>query len=797
MLQGLFANYISSLFPNITDSLRLRLASSVVLRRRRILYRRSRYGDSPIRAKKTVSQPQIDMPQSQRQDPLVLDLADEAAPAPVVEHASAKSIVRSLAPSATTLAVEDYRKASTPSVISAAKTVALEDHEDLNFPPPPNGRVKGRYKVLTRQRWESHQEYLNSLPNPFQLVNDKSVTTSPYLDSQGNHVTMDTLVEHFDKVNAAKRKLKADLHSDWNECHKIVPELICPFCLYALPSLSISDDEQWRAHITNDLHAYVCLFDECDKPEELHRHSSDWLQHMRMHTLRWRCNSKSHGAQTFLTEEQYLRHMRGVHTGCFTEPQLRALAERNARPIGPMFTLCPICGATEATDTLEAHIVGHLRGLALRSLPPFEDVGSESSKENGSGASRPMSRSTIKNDRDRYTTPSFADVGGNWTWDFDTPDPSSPYARSGGYRNYIAAISDDAGSGRQNAPPGSHFVPPDSIDAENEFSATAGSFSDDPSSRFVEGSLFDGIRTEDRMNYEWGFTIRAGDKNLENDHVVRSMLDYKRRPKRQARHSVEKSDLRLKHITEAVARQVLSSIVVIRHEKLNNPNEVDEEGYPWQPSWERVTRTEEADGPLVVLNRVLHKLAMDGPVADKKAKLSSLIQQQLEETHALLEEKDPDRRYRYILAQLDWKVRNVDKSTFYFKTEMKSKSKKDGEDGEDGKDGEDGEDGEDGNDGEDGEDGNDGEDGKKDEKPKASKMETAKSSKSKSKSKSKTRKKRASVTAYFKRVPKDSENALKMLEELLESKITRQQPSSNHSEEATSLSVSNPSADTR
>lgn len=279
---------------------------------------------------------------------------------------------------------------------------------------------------------------------------------------------------------------------------------------------------------------------------------------MRGHILRWRCNSKSHDTQTFLTEEQYFDHMRDTHAGSFTGPQLRALGERNARPIGPMFTHCPICGAYEATNTLEAHIVGHLRFLALRSLSPYEDEGSERSNEEkgSSDVSRPLSRSTIKKDPERYITPTFEEFDSNGTWKFGAKLGTDPYAPWGGYRNYITATANSNVAGsvqQQHALPGSsYFAPPDSTDMEHELSVTVGSttgFSDDTSGHFVEGSLFDGIPTEGRQHYEWGFVIEVGEAqlgNLENDRVIRSMLDYKRGIKK-APPRIRQESLRRRH----------------------------------------------------------------------------------------------------------------------------------------------------------------------------------------------------------------------------------------------------------
>jgi len=76
---------------------------------------------------------------------------------------SAQSIVQSAAISATTLAADSFKKASIPSVVSATKTIALSNHEDLIFPPAPTGRLEKRFKQLKKQREEEHKAYVNSL----------------------------------------------------------------------------------------------------------------------------------------------------------------------------------------------------------------------------------------------------------------------------------------------------------------------------------------------------------------------------------------------------------------------------------------------------------------------------------------------------------------------------------------------------------------------------------------------------------------------------------------------------------
>ncbi|KAL2155506.1 hypothetical protein VTH82DRAFT_248 [Thermothelomyces myriococcoides] len=406
-LRQVFDNYIRGKFPGISDSLRERLASSMVLRRKRILYRRSRYEKTALRAAKTVPQLKVQpVPAiTQQQAVTVLGLLQsDSGENPAArnqteqkqhqqgeqreEQHTAPSIVESSAPSATTLAADSYRKAATSSTISATKTIALSNHEDLDFPPAPLGRVWQRYKPRKKQIMSDFGQ--SGDVDHLSALSDESEATDP---------SPHQLSEQ------ARKRLRDALKAEWIKCLKAVGEVICPYCLHALPCLSISDDRKWKAHVTGDLDAYVCLFDNCNAADELFTHSVDWLRHMREHTLRWRCNSKSHGLLVFETEDKYLSHMREVHPGSFTEPQLRVLAERNGRPVGPMFELCPFCGTSRADISIanmEDHIAGHLRSLALMSLPGYEDEAPDSSGSDKSSSSTDTTRSTIRNDPKRH-----------------------------------------------------------------------------------------------------------------------------------------------------------------------------------------------------------------------------------------------------------------------------------------------------------------------------------------------------------------------------------------------------------
>ena len=133
----------SIIFPGIGEVLRNRLSASLLLRRKRVLYLKSRYGKTPIRTIQEVVRPVVIHRQPRPQDTAqafheVAVQLNESPP----KAQSSPSVVQSTAKSATTLNAENLKKASNPSVISATNTVALTTHEGLIFPPAPRAQVK-------------------------------------------------------------------------------------------------------------------------------------------------------------------------------------------------------------------------------------------------------------------------------------------------------------------------------------------------------------------------------------------------------------------------------------------------------------------------------------------------------------------------------------------------------------------------------------------------------------------------------------------------------------------------------
>ncbi|CAF3570952.1 unnamed protein product [Fusarium graminearum] len=351
-LRQLFMNYIRDRFSGTSEDIRIRLASTMILRRKQILYRRERYERAPIRLQAAVAKPVISHP---RPEP-----TEEIAQGPMkrrVVEASSRSQVQSITKTATTLSPENFKRATVPSVISVSQTVALSSNDELCFPPPPTAGLMRRYN---REKKNIELQYRKTL-------------VSPPPDDYVAEPTEET-VEGIENA-AANFGRDLALAQAWESCIEAVAEVTCPYCFHVLPIREVLDEKKWKLHVKNDLDPYVCLFENCDSPEHLYSHSNMWIKHMKEHTLRWRCKSKAHGEFMAETRVDYVNHMKTSHPRKLTDAQLDVLADRNAHTIGPLFIACPLCGLEKTDMPMENHVVGHMRLLALKSLPPsYEDI---------------------------------------------------------------------------------------------------------------------------------------------------------------------------------------------------------------------------------------------------------------------------------------------------------------------------------------------------------------------------------------------------------------------------------------
>lgn len=91
--------------------------------------------------------------------------------------------------------------------------------------------------------------------------------------------------------------------------------------------------------------------------------------------------------------------MKEKHGKAINDEQIAVLADRSLQLNGPLFKSCPFCGIEEldCKGRLEDHIVGHLRSLALKSLPPIHNA-DEGKDDLGENEKTDRERSTVKND---------------------------------------------------------------------------------------------------------------------------------------------------------------------------------------------------------------------------------------------------------------------------------------------------------------------------------------------------------------------------------------------------------------
>lgn len=201
-LQATFERYVADRFRGCSEVIQKRIANGMVLRRKRILYKRHRQGNTAIPLQQTVAQAAVIVPP-------VPTNANQKRTRPREADDAINSIIHSQVVSATTVVPAKFKAAAlSPSIISASRTVALANHESLTFPHAPGQAKKRMYE-------QDKKELVENCRRTIELGESKSVAESALNDS----------------LQSALQK---------------VGEIICPFCLYALPAQEVFDEKKWQ-----------------------------------------------------------------------------------------------------------------------------------------------------------------------------------------------------------------------------------------------------------------------------------------------------------------------------------------------------------------------------------------------------------------------------------------------------------------------------------------------------------------------------------------------------------------------
>ena len=285
-----------------------RLAQSMVIRHKRVLYRRSRqisYSTSPT---------------TKPSQPILREVARPPTTRPAVSEGPLRSNPVAPKPkspqeTATTIDKQNLRRRMvSPSTVSRGTADPVGTHDDLLYAPPPARAKEGK-----------------DFTCPYCCLIIQGTRSAP--------------------VRA------------WRQVSRSILLL-----LYLTRT---------REHVSKDLTPFVCIFDDCEQDSPvLYSSKKQWLLHMSsQHRQEWRCTSKEHGSLQFDHPDVYADHLKFHHGEEFLEDQIQLLVETQASSIVPTLEHCTFCSETQGD--LAAHIGGHLKRLALQSLPNSDDAEGE------------------------------------------------------------------------------------------------------------------------------------------------------------------------------------------------------------------------------------------------------------------------------------------------------------------------------------------------------------------------------------------------------------------------------------
>lgn len=168
--------------------------------------------------------------------------------------------------------------------------------------------------------------------------------------------------------------------------------------------------------MAQDLCAYVCVFQDCESPDEMFSTTYEWMSHMaRYHSeLEWRCSicakagprGEAHTEDAYHDPVHLKRHIVESHQAIETT-ELDLLIQSGARTVGIKQVACPLCRSglvtlesSDDADTLDdkngmgllqleddEHIATHIHEFALQAFPSRGGSGSPTGSASSSSHS--------------------------------------------------------------------------------------------------------------------------------------------------------------------------------------------------------------------------------------------------------------------------------------------------------------------------------------------------------------------------------------------------------------------------
>jgi hypothetical protein len=150
-------------------------------------------------------------------------------------HVKEQGDAKSRAPTATTLHMKQWIRASAPSVVSRADTIHPSDHERLEILPPPQEPVLESWKARKKRRIAEHEDRLVSLSG-YSLYQQHN--GNPPMDS--NELSLLKT-----QVSNLEDELQEQIDIDWENCYTGNMEVICPYCYGMLSSATVMSKHKW------------------------------------------------------------------------------------------------------------------------------------------------------------------------------------------------------------------------------------------------------------------------------------------------------------------------------------------------------------------------------------------------------------------------------------------------------------------------------------------------------------------------------------------------------------------------
>ncbi|KAF5535802.1 Hsp70 chaperone protein [Fusarium mexicanum] len=228
--------------------------------------------------------------------------------------------------------------------------------------------------------------YTPPIPTP---ISRKSFVSQTATGLASNFSNTTALVP-MKRTKSAATKMSARVATiDYPKCPASKGPFPCPYCPLIL-SHAYTERTKWRAHVAQDLCAYVCIFEDCESPDDMYTSTYEWMSHMAKYhsTMEWVCTGCSkHGQQSvenasihsFKDPLDLKAHILSLHPE-MDEYEVDLMVHAGNRPVGIQRVACPLCrpglvsSATGEEDGTPVHPNSCVEEIGLVHLEEDEHI---------------------------------------------------------------------------------------------------------------------------------------------------------------------------------------------------------------------------------------------------------------------------------------------------------------------------------------------------------------------------------------------------------------------------------------